>query len=126
MWNIFKYTFYVSAPERLTGKLSKIPSFPQMGHKHVIKRDSSKSYQNMRTLLQSSSNQPSMLDSVKDLPERRSVALIGTVCIDNSSNCKFLNLSVHFKLQSQICAVKRSSFVVFLWNFTSFEEHPTG
>jgi len=49
MWNIFKYTFYVSAPERLTGKLSKIPSFPQMGHKHVIKRDSSKSYQNMRT-----------------------------------------------------------------------------
>jgi len=29
MWNIFKYIF-VSAPERLTGKLSKILSFPQM------------------------------------------------------------------------------------------------
>jgi len=28
---------FISAPERLTGKLSKILSFPQMGHKHVIK-----------------------------------------------------------------------------------------
>jgi len=42
-------------------------------------------------LLQSSSNWPSLLDSVKDLPERHSVALIGYVCIDSSSNCKFLN-----------------------------------
>jgi len=39
-------------------------------------------------LLQSSSNWPPLLDSVKDLPERRSVALIGSVCIDSSSNCK--------------------------------------
>jgi len=36
-------------------------------------------------LLQSSSNWPSLLDSVKDLPERRSVALIGSVCIDRGS-----------------------------------------
>jgi len=36
-------------------------------------------------------NWPSLLDSVKDLPERRSVVLIGAVCIDSSSNCKFLN-----------------------------------
>jgi len=27
----------VSAPEHLSGKLYKILSFPQMGHKHVIK-----------------------------------------------------------------------------------------
>jgi len=42
-------------------------------------------------LLQSSSSWPSLLDSVKDLSERRSVALIGSVRIDSSSNCKFLN-----------------------------------
>jgi len=36
MWNIFKHTFF-SAPERLTGKLSKIIFFPQLGHKHIIK-----------------------------------------------------------------------------------------
>jgi len=34
---------------------------------------------------------PSLLDSVKDLPERRSVALIGSVFNDSSSNSKFLN-----------------------------------
>jgi len=75
-------------------------------------------------LLQSSSSWPSLLDSVKDLPDRRSVALIGSFCIDSSSNCKFLNsfdklqrtcihLSVHFKLQSQICAVKRHVQAIF-------------
>jgi len=32
----FQIHIFVSAPERLTGKLSKILSFPQMGHKHVI------------------------------------------------------------------------------------------
>jgi len=41
-------------------------------------------------LLQSSSNWPSLLDSVNNLSDRRSVALIGSVCIDSSSNCKFL------------------------------------
>jgi len=33
----FQTHIFVSAPERLTGKLSKILSFPQVGHKHVIK-----------------------------------------------------------------------------------------
>jgi len=33
----FQIHIFVSAPQRLTGKLSKILSFPQMGHKHVIK-----------------------------------------------------------------------------------------
>jgi len=33
----FQIHIFVSAPERLPGKLSKILSFPQMGHKHGIK-----------------------------------------------------------------------------------------
>jgi len=33
----FQTHIFVSATERLTGKLSKILSFPQMGHKDVIK-----------------------------------------------------------------------------------------
>jgi len=33
----FQTHIFVSAPERLTGKLFTILSFPQMGHKHVIK-----------------------------------------------------------------------------------------
>jgi len=33
----FQAHIFISAPERLTGKLSKILSFPQVGHKHVIK-----------------------------------------------------------------------------------------
>jgi len=33
----FQTHIFVSVSERLTGKLSKILSFPQMGHKHVIK-----------------------------------------------------------------------------------------
>jgi len=41
-------------------------------------------------LLQSSSNWPSVLDSVRGLLESRSVALIGAVCIDSLLNCKFL------------------------------------
>ncbi|XP_044312747.1 uncharacterized protein LOC123037190 [Drosophila rhopaloa] len=42
-------------------------------------------------LLQSSSKWPSLPNAVKDLPERRSAALVGTVCTDISINCKFLN-----------------------------------
>jgi len=34
---IYSNTHFCLAPERLTGKLSKTLSFPQMGHKHVIK-----------------------------------------------------------------------------------------
>jgi len=45
----FQVHIFASAPEHLNGKLSKNLSFPQMGHKHVKKRDSSKSYPNMRT-----------------------------------------------------------------------------
>jgi len=56
-------------------------------------------------LLQGSSNWSSLLNSVKDLPERRSVALIGAVCIDSSSNCKFLN-SFH-KLQRVFAYIYR-------------------
>jgi len=37
MWNYFQAHIFVSAPERLTGKLSKILSFPQMGLKQIIK-----------------------------------------------------------------------------------------
>jgi len=33
----FQTLNFFSAPERLTGELSKILSFPQTGHKHVIK-----------------------------------------------------------------------------------------
>jgi len=33
----FQTHISVSAPKRLTGKLSKILSFSQMGHKHIIK-----------------------------------------------------------------------------------------
>jgi len=61
-------------------------------------------------LLQSTSNWPSLLDSVKDFAVRRSVSLIWPVCIDSSSNCKFLNcfdklhrvcihISVHLKMR---------------------------
>ncbi|XP_052855787.1 uncharacterized protein LOC128264391 [Drosophila gunungcola] len=42
-------------------------------------------------LLKGASNWPSLLDAVKNLPERRSTALIGTVGTDISINCKFLN-----------------------------------
>ncbi|XP_052854760.1 uncharacterized protein LOC128263705 [Drosophila gunungcola] len=42
-------------------------------------------------LLKGASNWPSLLDAVKNLPERRSMALIGTVGTDISINCKFLN-----------------------------------
>jgi len=86
-------------------------------------------------LLQSLSNWPSLLDSVKDLPERRSVALIGTICIDSSSNSKFLNsfdklepvFAYIYRFISNCRPVKRSSFGggYQLWNCTSFEEHPT-
>jgi len=82
-------------------------------------------------LLQSSSNWPSLIPSVKDLPERRSVALIGAVCIDSSTNSKFLNS--FDKLRRVFAYIyrfisNRSSFVEGdqLWNCTSFEEHPTG
>ncbi|XP_052854682.1 uncharacterized protein LOC128263648 [Drosophila gunungcola] len=42
-------------------------------------------------LLNRASNWPSLLDAVKNLPERHSTALIGTVGTDISINCKFLN-----------------------------------
>ncbi|XP_052855037.1 uncharacterized protein LOC128263821 [Drosophila gunungcola] len=42
-------------------------------------------------LLKGASNWPSLLDAVRNLPERRSTALIGTVGTDISINCKFLN-----------------------------------
>jgi len=82
-------------------------------------------------LLQSSSNWPSLLDSVKDLPERRSVALIGSICIDSSSNCKFLNSFDKWKLNIyrfiSNCRVKSAPLKGDqLWNCTSFEEHSTG
>ncbi|XP_052855190.1 uncharacterized protein LOC128263952 [Drosophila gunungcola] len=43
-------------------------------------------------LLKGASNWPSLLDAVKNLPERRSTALIKTVGTDISINCKFINL----------------------------------
>ncbi|XP_041566057.1 uncharacterized protein LOC121467816 [Drosophila elegans] len=42
-------------------------------------------------LLKGASNCPSLSDAVKNLPERRSTAQIGTVGTDISINCKFLN-----------------------------------
>ncbi|XP_041564840.1 uncharacterized protein LOC121467484 [Drosophila elegans] len=42
-------------------------------------------------LLKGASNWPSLLDAVRNLSERRSTVLIGTVGTDISINCKFLN-----------------------------------
>ncbi|XP_052855136.1 uncharacterized protein LOC128263898 [Drosophila gunungcola] len=42
-------------------------------------------------LLKEASNWPSLLDAVKNLPERRSTALIGTVGTDIFINCKIFN-----------------------------------
>jgi len=37
MWEYSQTHIFISAPERLTGKLSKNLSFSQLGHKHLIK-----------------------------------------------------------------------------------------
>jgi len=80
-------------------------------------------------LLQSSSNWPSLLDSAKDLPERRSVALIGSVCIDSSSNCKFHNsfdklqrvFAYIYRFVSNCRAKSAPEKVVFRWRRSTLE-----